>query len=246
VHKEEKYTYKVTARIIIVFIATAILLTACAPASPEPTETALASATQAATTAPTSTAAPHVPPTPVILAGTINAGTVSCRVGPGGAYLVRVTLFVGDSLQVLGFMAHNANWLLVQTASDLRCWASADFVALDGDASALAAISDPHIVLPISNYYGPPSSVRTEREGNLVTVRWGPLEMRSEDRPEGSLYLVEAWVCQNGEFVFRAYGATERKAEINDERGDCDQRSHARLVAVERRGYTVPREIPWP
>jgi hypothetical protein len=225
------------------FLAT-LCLAACATA-PEPTATAVPSLAATSTTAPSATSIPEITATPAIASGIINVAMASCRVGPGGGYMQRTTLYEGNAVEVLGQMDLNANWLLLRTTS-FNCWMSVNLVSIDGDVETLPTISDPHTVLPLSSYYGPVDDVSTVRQGDLVTVRWGPFEPRADDVGEGVPYVVEAWVCQGGQFVFRAYAAQERKAQIVDERNTCAERSHARIIASEKRGYTPPREIPWP
>lgn len=222
-----------------------VLLLAACVTPPDATATAVPSLAATNTTAPTATPAPEITATPAIGSGTINVAMASCRVGPGGGYMQRTTLYDGNAVDVLGEMDLNSNWLLLRTPN-FNCWMSVNLVSIDGDTETLPTISDPHIVLPLSTYYGPVDNVSTVRQGDIVTVRWGPFEPRADDVGEHVPYIVEAWVCQNGQFVFRAYAAQERKAQIIDERNACAERSHARIIAAEKRGYTPAREIPWP
>lgn len=231
-------------RSVLVVIFLAVIIASCA-AAPEATATPIPSPAATNTTSPTTTPVPEVTATPTIGTGTINVAMASCRVGPGGGYMQHTTLYEGNTVEVLGQMDLNSNWLLLRTPN-FNCWMSVSLVSIDGDVETLPAIDDPHIVLPISTYYGPVDNVSTVRAGDLVTVRWGPFEPRPDDVSEHVPYIVEAWVCQNSQFVFRAYAAQERKAQIIDERNGCPERSHARIIAAEKRGYTPAREIPWP
>jgi hypothetical protein len=90
------------------------------------------------------------------------------------------------------------------------------------------------------------------RKGNKVTVAWSGVWM-TEDDYEG--YLIEAWLCQNGQLVFtpkrfklplsqNIEGVAQYLA-LTDEPG-CQEPSHARIYTVEKHGYTLYVNIPWP
>jgi len=100
-------------------------------------------------------------------------------------------------------------------------------------------------VLPWSPYYDALKGISASREGNIVTVSWGKLELNAGDDSLQIPYLIEAWVCQGGEFVFRAVGSKTLSAKVQDE-GGCEETSYARLFGVEKHGYTRWVQIPWP
>ncbi len=117
-------------------------------------------------------------------------------------------------------------------------------MTIEGDVTSLEP-KDPHIVLPWSPYYDHLTGVSAVRNGDEVTVFWNPLYLRAGDDSLQTPYVVEAWVCQNGEFVFSPVGAYTSAAKVTDERG-CDEQSHARVFAAEKHGYTQWVNIPWP
>ena len=69
----------------------------------------------------------------------------------------------------------------------------------------------------------------------------------TEDDDRG--YLIEAWVCQNGNYLFLPIGIfpyTKTFARIVDEPG-CQQESQAKIFTVEKHGYIMPPVIiNWP
>jgi hypothetical protein len=172
---------------------------------------------------------------------------LSCRFGPGGAYLLRSTLYAGEEVAILGHMLLNDNWLLVHRVSrpDFNCWVSGNFLDWFAEPEYVPYIENPHLVLPWSPYYDALKGVSASREGNIVTVSWGKLELNAGDDSLQIPYLIEAWVCQDGEFVFRAVGSNTLSAKVLDEAG-CEETSYARLFGVEKHGYTRWVQIPWP
>lgn len=231
---------------IMLYLATIILLAACAQA-PVATET-LPSETATETlapVAPTGAATVGVTPTNAPVPGTVNVANASCRMGPGGAYLLRVVLHDGDAVDILGQMELNANWILVRvTESAADCWINTGLVEFTGD-SAFNVVSDPHIVLPYSDYYSPLRGVIATRNGDVVRVRWEPMALREGDAPEQTPYVLAAWVCQNGNFVFRSTGAEEFSLFIRDEQ-NCTESSHGLILGAEKHGYTMPVVVDWP
>ena len=79
----------------------------------------------------------------------------------------------------------------------------------------------------------------------MVTVFWHPLILRPGDDSEQVPYVVEAWVCQEGRFIFTPVGSYQTAVEIVDEPG-CAEESHARFFAAEKHGYTRGQVVPWP
>ncbi len=246
---------------------TAGFLTGCAAVALEPTATTMlsltltetatpsemASATATATQAPSATStasetpAPTLSPTPDGLYARVRPEMLSCRFGPGGAYLLRSTLKAGEEVEILGHMLLNDNWLLVHRVArpDFNCWVSGNFLDWYSLPEYIPYIENPHLVLPWSPYYDALKGVTAARLGNVVTVSWGKLVLIAGDDSLQIPYLIEAWVCQEGEFVFRAVGSTKLSAKVQDE-GGCEEASYARLFGVEKHGYTRWVQIPWP
>jgi hypothetical protein len=157
-------------------------------------------------------------------------------------YLFKYSVF--GNIELIGRM-EKGTWLLVQAIDgDNPCWVNGEMMEIQGNEAALEPV-DPHSVLPWSPYYGPLTSVSAVREGDVVTVFWDPLPLRSGDDSEQVPYVVEAWVCINGEIVFSPVGAYALAVEVTDEAG-CSEPSHARVFAAEKHGYTQWVEITWP
>jgi hypothetical protein len=149
-------------------------------------------------------------------------------------------------MEILGRMEYS-NWILVQAAGGSnRCWVNGapEFVQIDGDRNALQPV-DPHIVIAWSPYYSALSGVSATRSGNVVTVSWNGIQLRAGDDSEQTPYIVEAWVCRDGEPVFEALGTYSNALEVVDE-GGCEIQPHARVAAAEKHGYTPFIEVPWP
>ncbi len=169
----------------------------------------------------------------------------SCRVGPGGPYMMRQVLHDGAAVEILGQMDLNANWILLRvTETSSLCWINTNLVDYAAN-SAFNLINDPHIVLPYTTYYSPLRGVIATRNGDVVRVRWDPLVLREADQTEGTPYVLAAWVCQNRNFVFRSAGTEEFAVFIRDEAG-CDQSSHGLVMGAEKHGYTLPVVVDWP
>ncbi len=223
------------------------LVTACAQA-PEATATLPAepaTETVTATVFPFSTATIGIVPTLAPVAGTVNVANASCRVGPGGGYLIRQVIHTSDAVEILGEMKLNANWILVRiTETSALCWINSGLIDHPAD-SVFNTINDPHIVLPYTTYYSPLRGVIATRNGDVVRVRWDPLVLREGDQTAETPYILAAWVCQNGNFVFRSAGTREFAVFIRDEPG-CDQSSHGLIMGTEKHGYTQPVVVDWP
>jgi hypothetical protein len=229
--------------------ATVLLLLVACSSAPTPTETTAAETPTAdvvtETVAPQPTATFGLEPTSAPVAGTVNVTNASCRVGPGGGYLLRQILHSGDAVEILGQMDLNGNWILVRISeTGANCWINTSLVDYPAD-SAFNPISDPHIVLPYTTYYSPLRGVIATRNGDIVRVRWDPLVLREADQIDETPYILAAWVCQNGAFVFRSAGTDEFAVFIRDERG-CDQSSHGLVIGAEKHGYTLPVVVDWP
>lgn len=148
-------------------------------------------------------------------------------------------------MDVIGRIESGA-WLLIQArGGDNPCWIKASLMEIQGDVMSAAPT---YIPLPLSPYYGALSGVAAVRQGDEVTVSWHPLSLRAGDEVDLAIeapYVVEAWICQNGEVVFVPVGAYSNMVTIRDEPG-CAEPSHARVYGAEKHGYTPWVEVPWP
>ncbi len=215
--------------------------TSTTTATPIPTNTSTSTATE------TFTPTASVTPTYAILRGKVIPDRVNCRYGPGAAYLYKYGLVGGSNLEVIG-RNQLATWVLIQAiGGDNPCWVKGELMEIKGDVLSVEPV-DPHIVQAWSPYYAPLTNVtasRDEDDPSKVTVFWSPLVLRAGDDAEQVPYVVEVWVCQNGEIVFTPIGVYQAVAEVIDEPG-CQEPSHGRVLAAEKHGYTRPVEILWP
>jgi hypothetical protein len=255
---------------IAIIVSIAVLLSSCGGVAPQAaataTQPAVAAAPNTATEAPTETSTPTERPTltptatdtstPTVTptyveslrAKVIVDGRLTCRFGPGEPYLYKFTFAGTANIELVGRM-ENSNWVLAQAIGGTnRCWVNGgpEFLQINGDPNSLPP-RDPHVVLQESSYYGPMSNVGASRSGNVVTVTYGGLVLVPSrgDESGQTPYVLEAWVCQGGEFVFLAVGSYRYAAEVVDEPG-CAEESHGRVAAAEKHGYTKFVEVPWP
>ena len=167
----------------------------------------------------------------------------SCRYGPGSAYLFEWGLYPGDYVRILNNNV-DGSWVYVKPRSyNNECWVKKDLLETRGDVASLDEYYSP---LPQGTLYKPTHYVKATRNGNEVLVEWEPVWM-TEDDDRG--YLIEAWVCQNGKYIFLPVGIfpyTKTFARISDEPG-CQQNSQAKIYTVEKHGYIMPPvSINWP
>jgi hypothetical protein len=258
------------AKLVRPLLLLAILLSACggsaAPASEVATQTvadvstntpdatatdvpptSTSTPTETNTPIPSDTPTPTIVPTYAVLRGKVLPDKLSCRFGPGADYLYKFGVFKSTTVEVLGRMEHS-NWVLIRAIGGTnRCWVNGgpEYLQLDGSIDSLAP-TDPHIVIAWSYIYtNGLSGVSASRNGNVVTVSWNGIRLNAGDDSEQTPYIVEAWTCQDGEYVFYAYGSYSNAVEIIDE-GGCGFESHARVFAAEKHGYTPYVEVPWP
>lgn len=252
---------------LLLGLSLALVLSACAvatpslPATSEPTSTprpsltATSRPTDTATPSPTPTATPSpsptvtVTPTPiptyVTLRGKVTIEQAVCHYGPGAPYLYKYGVYQGSNLEILR-RVELGNYIEVQAiGGNNPCWVRVDYMEIQGDWLDLQPVPADQVVLPRSPYYGPPTGVSAQRNGDVVTVTWYGITLRAGDDSEQTPYIVEAWVCQAGAFVFVPAGTYRNAVEIVDEAG-CEQPSRARLTAAEKHGYTAFVEVPWP
>ncbi len=184
-------------------------------------------------------------PTYVILRGEVNVEHANCRYGPGAPYLYKYGLVGGSNLEIIGRNALGT-WIEIRAIGGSNpCWVKASLMDIRGDVMTVAPVAPEEVKLPQSPYYSPPRGVSARREGAVVTVFWSPVGMRAGDDSGQVTYLVEAWVCQQGQQVFTPVGTYQTAVEIADEQG-CTTPSRGRLYFVEKHGYTRPVEILWP
>ena len=137
-------------------------------------------------------------------------------------------------------------WVVIQAiGGNNPCWVKASLMDIHGDVMSLASAELP---LPQSPYYGPltgVSAVRDKEDKESVIISWNTLQLRAGDDSLQYPYLVEAWLCQDGQLTFFPIGSWETLVTVRDEAG-CDQASHARVYGVEKHGYTAWVNVPWP
>ena len=166
----------------------------------------------------------------------------NCRYGPGAPYLYEYGLWEGYIMQVIG-RNDLGTWVLVQAIGGTNsCWVKASLLEIEGD---VMAVMPTYIPLPQSPYYGPLTGVSAVRKGNEVTVSWHGVQLRAGDDTAEAPYLLEAWVCREGQVIFTPVGSYESAITILDEPG-CAEPSHGRVYLVEKHGYTRAVEVPWP
>ena len=119
------------------------------------------------------------------------------------------------------------------------CWIKADLLEVTGDIFSV----DPYYgVLPFSDIYPPPWITEVTRTGDEVFIAWSDVRMTA-DKYRG--YLIEAWLCQDGELVFTPLNIDGLVTVLNDESG-CSEPSWGRIYSAEKHGYSKWRTIPWP
>jgi hypothetical protein len=213
--------------------------------SPSPTPSLTSVPTQTPTAAPTftpsETAAPSITPTYAILRGTILEQS-NCRYGPGAAYLYKYGVYKDYYMDMIGRNS-TGTWVVVQAiGGNNPCWVKASLINIKGDIVSLAPMSLP---LPQSPYYGPLTGISAIRKGNMVILSWNPLILRAGDDSLQYPYLVEAWLCKNGQLSFSPIGTWDTILTVQDEAG-CAEASHARVYGVEKHGYTAWVNFAWP
>ena len=91
-----------------------------------------------------------------------------------------------------------------------------------------------------------PQNVKAIRQGNAVNIYWDFYDVPAGERDESSpRYVLELWLCQNGQVAFSPRGANESSLQVTDEAG-CAEPSHGQIYLAEVHGYIGPVEIPWP
>jgi hypothetical protein len=96
--------------------------------------------------------------------------------------------------------------------------------------------------LPFSDIYPPPWITEVTRDGDEVFVAWSDVRMTA-DKYRG--YLLETWLCKDGELVFTPVNVDGLWTTFIDEPG-CSEPSWGRIYSAEKHGYSKWRLIPWP
>jgi len=211
--------------------------------SPTPSATATLAATETPTPdyTPTITLTPSKTPTPTAtpeIRGRVLE-QANCRYGPGAAYLYEWGLYPANRVTVLG-RNQDGSWVYVDPWTYVDyCWVKTSLLELTGDV-----FSAPQVwtLLPYTEFYYPPQNVSATRVGDEVTVWWDDVWMSLDD-DRG--FLIEAWVCRDGQLIFTAINPWDPPAVLIDEAG-CMQPSSGRIYTAEKHGYTEWILIRWP
>lgn len=232
--------------------------TMTATETPSATSTPTVTNTPTVTLTPTQTQPPTETPTPTITSTptmtltptfdfpdvVVNVAAAHCRYGPSKAYIHAADLYEGDRGVVHARFVYS-DWLYVKWDKlNYHCWVSPYVVDVTGDISSLL-YKDLDLQSIGSNMYGPPPWVEAYRKGDQVTITWAEVWM-TEDDDRG--YLIEAWVCQNGAYLWWTAGFENQYLTtytVTDD-GTCSQPSSGVLYTVEKHGFSIPLTIPWP
>ena len=211
------------------------------PATTTLTQSPTVSSTVTTTLTPSQSPTATITPTYAILRGKVLQ-QANCRYGPGAPYLYKYGLYPETVLEIIG-RTEVGSWVVIQAiGGNNPCWVKADLIEIRGDVMTVAPM---YLELPRSPYYGAMTNISANREGEEVIVSWGGIQLRPGDDSEQTPYLIEAWVCRAGALVFTPVGSYGFSTSITDEKG-CLERSHGRIAAAEKHGYTAWVEIPWP
>lgn len=207
-----------------------------------PTSTLTPTTTDSATPSmtPTITNTPTVTPTLLPPEGFVNVAQANCRYGPGWAYLYKFGLYQGISVEIQG-RTDRGDWVYVLPLwYETGCWIKADLLEItSGD---IFHVEPYYGVLPFSDIYPPPWITEASRTGNEVFIAWSDVRMTA-DKYRG--YLLETWLCQDGELVFTPVNVDGLTTVFIDEAG-CKEPSWGRIYSAEKHGYSKWRLIPWP
>jgi hypothetical protein len=224
-----------------------------------PTETREVSQTltDTPTITPTSTLTPTFTITPTYAPPRIRVTLHSqCMFGPGVGFLYKYDILADTIMNAIGQREtlvqiasgdwEPRTWYYIQAiGGNNPCWISGSLIEpVSGDLSSVPVFTS---FLPISQLYGPVTNASATRVGDMVTVFWTGIWM-TEDDYRG--YLVETWVCHNGQLYYTPVGykgpnSNILAVEIPDEPG-CSEPSSGRVYAVEKHGYTAWILVPWP
>jgi hypothetical protein len=207
-----------------------------------PTNTPALTSTPAATETllPSMTETPAITPTPTFaFPQAVIQMQANCRYGPGTAYLYSHGLYSSDRGEIHG-RTPSGTWLWIKPETlERHCWAAASVMEVIGDIFRVK-VQEP--VLPRTTFAGPPEIVNAERVGDMVIVSWSLVDL-TVDKARG--YLIEAQVCQDGQYISIAVQTDNTFYEFTDE-VNCASSSSGRLYTAEKHGYSDPVAIPWP
>jgi len=167
-----------------------------------------------------------------------------CRYGPSSSYLHAADLYPGDTGTVRSRYV-NSQWLNVKFDKlNYWCWVSPSVIDIVGDITTVIFI-EPDLQSIGSNMYGSPQNVQAFRNGEEVTISWDQMQMTDDD-DRG--YFIEGWRCQNGAYFWWTISFPNQYTTsytVVDEEG-CNGPSSASIFTVEKHGYSLPAQIPWP
>jgi hypothetical protein len=193
------------------------------------------------TITPTPSRTPTITPTPTYDPPDAHVlEQANCRYGPGAAYLYKYGLYPDNRVEIYG-RNDDGSWAYVRPwYYPDRCWVTVSVLdVFQGDILDAPVY---YSKLPYSELYLPPEVVSATRQGDEVTISWSPVWM-TEDDYRG--YLIETWLCQDGELVFTPLRSDETTITVHDEPG-CMEPSGGRVYTAEKHGYTQWRKVPWP
>jgi hypothetical protein len=254
-----------------------------APTATEaPTQTLIPSPTVAATETPAPTDTPAPTPTfavqnNIVVNDLAAEQSAACFHGPSNIYLSKGTgRIAGNEVDLLGRLESNKGlWVLNQFSpprSDAGdpCWMDSKYLDITEEQLMSVPPIDPanpdEYKLPLNDRnsaYGilqDPVVAGVSRTGDIVTVSWDFYDVGEGEYPNHNpdfyRYMIEAWLCKDGEIVFTPSGwgpfgqdvlnGMTVSAQLQDEAG-CAEPSHARLYLAWAHGYIGPVEIrPWP
>lgn len=219
--------------------------TASSTITPTFTRTATITFTPTSTQTLSPTPSPTITATYSILRGEVNVAHVSCFYGPHKSYLYKYGLVGGSNLEIIGRNI-DTNYIEIRAIGGTNpCWMNSEWMNIKGSLDTIQPINPEDVALPQSPYYGPVSGVSAIREGETVTISWNFLYISPGKDSLQFPYLVEAWICQDGKLIFSPTGSWTNTTSFTDQSG-CEEKSHARVYGVEKHGYTLPVEVPWP
>ena len=227
-----------------------------------PTLTATDTVTVSPTATETATSTPSLTPVPTYL--TLRGRplrTIACNYGPGDIYLYQEVMNPRYQMDVLGkavirYRGREQTWLYTQADGfQLKCFVNAaDVQLMGGGIEDLKTVYPGEVRLPISDLWDPPQNVVATRQGDRVMISWDFLDLpvgeRERDDESKPRYLLELWLCQDGELAFTPTGSWDTSVprssiSVSDE-GGCAEPSHGVIYLAEKHGYAGPVEIEWP
>ncbi len=171
-----------------------------------------------------------------------------CLHGPADYFTYKTSFPAGQVVEVVG-RSEDSGWLNIEEVGGWNsCWVPVGLAQLLGSRVGdlpVAGIIYPRSVAEFGSPY-----VTVHREGDEVTVSWEAVYM-SADEVRG--YLIDAYVCQGGQYLHKPIFIPETYASntgtisttIVDEAG-CDQPSQAHIVSMGLRGFAEWEKIFWP